>query len=103
MEHNPSTLFVTRSGSPITYSTIQSMFKRLKINTGLKGERISSHTWRHTFAKNYLLNGGDVFSLQRIMGHSDISTTRKYLNLDENEVKQQHDKFNPLDNLDWLI
>ena len=71
----------------------------LKLNTGLKGERISSHTWRHTFAKNYLLNGGDVFSLQKIMGHSDISTTRKYLNLNENEIKQQHDKFNPLDNL----
>ena len=103
MDNVPSTLFVTRSGAPITYSTIQSMFKRLKLNTGLKGERISSHTWRHTFAKNYLLNGGDVFSLQKIMGHSDISTTRKYLNLNENEIKQQHDKFNPLDNLDWLI
>ena len=103
MDNVPSTLFVTRSGAPITYSTIQSMFKRLKLNTGLKGERISSHTWRHTFAKNYLLNGGDVFSLQKIMGHSDISTTRKYLNLNENEIKQQHDKYNPLDNLDWLI
>lgn len=96
-------LFVThKDNRKLTPSAINGIFHRLKVELKLTGEKISSHTWRHTMAKNYLLNGGDVFSLQKILGHSDISTTRGYLNLNEKEVKIQHAKYNPLDNKDWL-
>ena len=79
------------------------LFQRIKKSLGSQGERFSSHTWRHTFAKNYLLNGGDVFSLQKILGHSDIATTKKYIALNDKEIKIQHSKFNPLDNAEWSI
>lgn len=96
-------LFVSRQGTPLSIFTMQDIFYRIKDELQIPGERVSCHTWRHTFAKNYLLNGGDIFSLQKIMGHADIATTKQYLNLNENEVKAQHAKFNPLDNMDWLI
>ena len=58
-----------------------------------------THTFRHTFAKNYLLNGGDVFSLQKILGHSSLASMRLYLNLFAADVKKQHMRFSPVDNM----
>jgi site-specific recombinase XerD len=95
-------LFSSRTKRKMTNSGIDIMFQKLKKELNLTGEKVSSHTWRHTFAKNYLLNGGDVFSLQKIMGHADLDTTRQYLNLNVEEIKMQHAKYNPLDNKDWL-
>ena len=54
---------------------------------------------RHTFAKNYLLNGGDIFSLQRILGHSSLASVRLYLNLFAADIKKQHQRFSPVDNI----
>ena len=67
----------------------------------MQGARISAHTWRHTFAKTFLLNGGDLITLQKILGHSDISTTKQYINLNDSDMKVQNEKFNPLDNSRW--
>ena len=96
-------LIVSQKKSRLTESGINILFKNLKNNLGWTGERISSHTWRHTFCKTFLLNGGDVFSLQRIVGHSDLRMTRKYVDLNDREIKMQHAKYNPLDNKDWSI
>lgn len=68
---------------------------------GLSGKRYSAHIWRHTFAKSYLLNGGDLFTLQEMLGHADIETTKIYINLTKQEVKMQNEQFNPLDNTKW--
>lgn len=96
-------LFITpRDARKMTTSCMSVLFQKLKKTLGITGEKVSCHTWRHTFAKTYLLNGGDIFSLQKILGHADIVTTKNYLNLNEKEIKMQHAKFNPLDNKDWL-
>lgn len=96
-------LFITpRNDRRMTKSCLNILFRKLKKELKMTGEKVSCHTWRHTFAKNFLLNGGDIFSLQKILGHSDIATTKGYLNLNEKEIKMQHAKFNPLDNKDWL-
>jgi len=52
--------------------------------------RTNPHTFRHTFAKLYLLNGGDLFSLQKILGHTTLDMVRRYVNPDTDEVKRQH-------------
>ena len=96
-------LFISKRGEKLTADGLGTVFQRIKEHLHLEGERVSCHTWRHTFAKNYLLNGGDVFSLQKILGHESLETTKQYLSLLTEDVKHQHAKFNPLDNTDWLI
>jgi len=92
-------LFLSQYGIPLTKSGIQQMLRRYGKRTGITGVRCSPHVFRHTFAKNYLLNGGDVFSLQKILGHSSLASVRIYLNLFLSDVKNQHKRFSPVDNL----
>ena len=48
----------------------------------------------------YIENGGDPFSLQRILGHSNQTTTSKYVNMARTNVKSQHSKYSPGERLD---
>ncbi|MCI7448697.1 MAG: tyrosine-type recombinase/integrase [Blautia sp.] len=61
--------------------------------------KTSCHAFRHTFAKHWILNGGDVFRLQKILGHSDLSVTREYVNMFAPDLQMDFERFNPLDNL----
>lgn len=90
-------LFLDRTGEPMKPDCIYRMIKRSGHRAGLRGVRCSPHTFRHTFAKNYLLNGGDVFSLQKILGHSSLEVVKLYVNLAAADVHSQHRKFSPVD------
>lgn len=92
-------LFLSDYGMPLLVSGIQQMLRRYGKRLGITGVRCSPHTFRHTFAKNYLLNGGDIFSLQKILGHSSLASVRVYLNLFASDIKKQHQRFSPVDNL----
>jgi len=92
-------LFLSDIGLPLTRNGVQQMVRRCGKIAGLTGVRCSPHTFRHTFAKNYLLNGGDIFSLQKILGHSSLASVRAYVNLFSGDVKKQHNRFSPVDNL----
>ncbi|MFC1983113.1 tyrosine-type recombinase/integrase [Chloroflexota bacterium] len=61
--------------------------------------RLHAHLCRHTFATRFLINGGDVFSLQQILGHSTLEMVRHYVNLASNHIVIQHQKFSLLDRL----
>ncbi|MPM90640.1 Tyrosine recombinase XerC [bioreactor metagenome] len=45
----------------------------------------------------YIQNGGDLFSLQQLLGHSKLETTRKYVNLSLKDLQKNYEKYNPLD------
>lgn len=92
-------LFLSDDGLPLTRSSIQQMFRRCGKRAGISGVRCSPHTFRHTFAKSYLVNGGDIFSLQKILGHTSLASVRTYLNLFGIDIKKQHQKYSPADNL----
>ena len=96
-------LFCSNRGEKLSVDGLGTIYQKLKEKLNLEGERVSCHTWRHTFAKNYLLNGGDIFSLQKILGHESLETTKLYLSLLTDDIRVQHARFNPLDNMDWLI
>ncbi|TCP54435.1 phage integrase family protein [Tumebacillus sp. BK434] len=66
---------------------------------GIRNKRVSPHTFRHTGALFYILNGGDPFSLQKILGHTDMSMVRKYIQMTSADVKRQHNIFSPLKNI----
>jgi site-specific recombinase XerD len=92
-------LFISGDGIPLTKSGIQQMLRRCGKKAAITGVRCSPHTLRHTFAKAYLINGGDIFSLQRILGHSSLASVRTYLNLFATDLKTQHRRFSPVDNM----
>jgi len=75
------------------------MIRRIGEMANITGVRNSPHTLRHTFAKMYLMEGGDIFSLQKILGHSSLEMVKVYLNLTSSDVSQQHRRFSPMDNM----
>jgi len=93
-------LFVADAGSALTAHGIQQVFRRLTRRERLS-VRCSPHVLRHTFARSFLRNGGDVFSLQRILGHSprSLQVTRRYLDLDDDDLRAVHRSVSPVDRL----
>jgi len=90
-------VFLSISGNPLTENSIKLMFARLAQRSGVK--RLHAHLCRHTFATKFIINGGDVFTLQQILGHSTLEMVRHYVNLASNQVALQHRRFSPLDRL----
>lgn len=97
---NPPTdehLLLASDGTPLTYEGLSHSIKRMGINAGIP--RLHAHLLRHTFAVNYLMNGGDIMSLKRILGHTTLDVTQVYMHLAEAHIKVQHSRFSPLDKL----
>ena len=69
-----------------------------KYNQSRGVERSGIHLFRHTFAKNYIINGGNPAKLQKLLNHKTIEQTMKYVNLYGNDVAGDLELFNPLDN-----
>jgi len=86
-------------GMPLTKTYIETLLKRYAKKAGIEGVRCSPHTFRHTFAISYLRNGGDVFSLQHILGHSSLDVVRIYVNLAQVDIKAAHRRYSPADNM----
>lgn len=91
----PSDLFfVSKDLSPITINTVKDMFRKLKKESGIA--RLRPHLLRHTFATRYLQNGGDLFKLQQILGHTSLEMTKRYLHLSRCYVCEDFDSFSTL-------
>lgn len=93
-------LFLTRNGRPLNKDRVEKIMAYYGRKAGLKGVRCSPHTLRHTAAVRFLRNGGDVFSLQRMLGHASLEMTRRYCELADIDVKRAHMRASPVDNLD---
>jgi len=92
-------LFVSQLGERLSDSHIEHLVHRLAIKAGITGVRCSPHTLRHTFATNYIRNGGDPFSLQQLLGHSDIKTVMIYVHMGGTALREAHAKFSPVDRM----
>jgi len=92
-------LFINNYGQPLKARGILEMMRRCGKRAGIRGVRCSPHTLRHTFAKGFLLNGGDVFTLQQILGHSSLEMVKRYLALCSQEVGRLYRPHSPLDRL----
>jgi integrase/recombinase XerD len=91
-------LFIGRSNKPLKNKSIQDRIT-LYGNMAQINKRVSPHTFRHTFAKFYITNGGDAFSLQQILGHTSTEMTRKYVLLFGTDLRQMHRKFSPIEGM----
>jgi len=90
-------LFVTNRGNPISLNTLKLMFRRLGNKSRVN--QLHAHLCRHTFAINYLMNGGDVFSLKSILGHSSLEMVNRYLHFTSSQITEQHTKYSPMDRM----
>ena len=81
---------------PMTSSGLQQVVRRTMIKAGFEIPKIGPHTLRHTFAVQYLMNGGDYSSLQTILGHRKVQTTMIYAAMSIDLVAQQHHRFSPM-------
>ena len=92
-------VFVTRDGRPLKKRGVEQIVVRLVKKAGIQGVRCSPHTLRHTFATNFIRNGGDVFTLQRLLGHSDIQTCMVYVHMGGKQLREAMLKYSPVDRL----
>lgn len=98
MPDYPSNIvFMTQDRKPVTYDSVKMVFQRLKKKTGIT--RLSPHFLRHTFATRYLINEGDAFSLQMILGHTSLKMTRKYSHLASSYTVKNFKNLSTLDRL----
>jgi site-specific recombinase XerD len=90
-------VFPTRSGIQSSQRNVGRDVRLLGERAGIQGVRFSPHTLRHTFAVSYLRAGGNVLYLQRILGHSSLEMTNRYVrSLGIDDLQAVHDKLSPL-------
>ena len=94
-------VFLSSEGFPISHATVEKLFQRVKHKAEIA--KLHPHACRHTFAVRYLVHGGDAFSLQKILGHTSLEMTRRYVNLASEDVKEKHRRFSPMDNLGFRV
>jgi integrase/recombinase XerD len=92
-------LFVTVDNTPLKVRTIQERIEIIAEKSGIKNQlRTSPHIWRHSFARKYIMNGGDVFSLKTILGHNNWQMVHHYVNLFGSDVFKKHQQYSPVQN-----
>lgn len=89
-------LFPGKNGGALSRSAVYHIVRRCMERAGIAGPKLGPHCLRHSLGKNYIANGGDAFTLKRVMRHRDISTTQQYVNLAMKDVIEQHHQHSPL-------
>lgn len=87
-------VFLAEAEAPLSYAGLRRVFSRLFERAGLPYK--SAHSFRRGFAVAYLRNGGDVFTLQRILGHSTLDMSRRYAQLTMEDVCEVHLRASPV-------
>ena len=90
-------LFCNDYGKQSAVRTYQQLVHNYNIKHNVN--KTSCHLFRHTFAKHWIINGGDIFRLQKIMGHSTLDMTKEYVTLFGNDLQIDFERFNPLDTI----
>jgi len=93
-------VFVKRDNTKMTDNSLMLVFKYLGNKMNFKDVRLSAHTFRHTFCHRLAMSGMSAFAIQKLMRHQNISVTMKYVAMWGNELREQNDKYNPLNTLD---
>ncbi|WZL73091.1 tyrosine-type recombinase/integrase [Clostridiaceae bacterium 35-E11] len=95
-EYPTKKLFLDQNKRPMTENAIKMIFTRLRKKTNI--DRLHPHMLRHTFATRYLIHGGDIFSLQQILGHTSLEMVRRYSHVASSYLISNHKRLSPLDN-----
>ncbi|HZG87311.1 tyrosine-type recombinase/integrase [Paenibacillus sp.] len=90
-------VFLANYGEPLKADHFRKRLRQFARDAGIPDDKqVSPHRFRAYFCTSYLMNGGDLFSLQRIVAHSSLETTKRYVKLDDESLRKQHTQFSPL-------
>jgi site-specific recombinase XerD len=92
-------LFINLLGGPLDRHDLRRTLARIGERAGIQG--VNVHRFRHTFAINYLRNGGDPYSLQVMLGHSTMEMVKTYLALSQADLEKNHRQASPVAN--WKL
>ncbi len=89
-------LFPSKHNASMSPAAFDVMVKKWGQRAGI-AQKLHCHLFRHTFCTRLILNGADIYSVQKLMGHHDVETTLKfYLHFTPEEIEADWKKFNPL-------
>lgn len=91
-DHN---IFITRTGQPIERNSLRHLVQRLGERSGV--QNVTLHRFRHTFAIEFLRNGGNVLELQRLLGHAKLETLNIYVKLASTDLEKAQAAASPAD------
>lgn len=87
-------LFLNNHGGPMTRQGFLKNLNKILLEKGIK-RHITPHSLRHSFATHMLSGGADIRSIQILLGHSDISTTKIYTHVSNEKIRQDYEDFHP--------
>jgi integrase/recombinase XerD len=90
-------VFITSSGAPLTRRDLYHRLNDIGKRAGVQD--VHPHRFRHTFAILYLRNGGDVYTLQAILGHTTLEMVRHYARIAQTDIETVHRRASPVDNM----
>jgi integrase/recombinase XerD len=92
-------LFASKLDRSMTRTKLAEMFNKIGKRAGV--DNVHPHRFRHTFAIQYLRNGGNAYTLQAMLGHSTLEMVKHYLRIAEVDVDSAHRRASPVDN--WRL
>ena len=102
LSHRPSTpehskIFVKDQKTALKYTTARQFFRRLKTQANIP--RLSPHLLRHSFATRYIESGGDIYTLQLILGHTSLDMVKKHIHQTPSKTTYNFTKHSYIDNM----
>ena len=93
-------LWLSEEERPLTESGLKQIIRRIAKRANIEGKKLGPHTFRHTFANNFLDAGGDPLDLKYLLGHSSLKMVENYSKAhQERRALRAHEKFSPVDRL----
>lgn len=90
-------LFCTKGGNKLDIGNFEANFRKYGKSVNVD---VHPHMLRNNFAKRFLMAGGDIYTLSRILGHSSVTVTEKaYLDLTDEDIRKNYQKYSPLSNI----
>lgn len=87
-------VYVSSQGNPFSRDTLRQMINRLRDRAGIP--RCHAHLFRHTFAIEFLRNGGDIYTLQEFLGHTTLDMVKRYLQIVQSDIDRVHKIASPV-------
>lgn len=99
-DEDEMSVFIGRMGEQLQEYGVYEVFRGLKVRAGIEGIRCSPHTLRHTMARMWLENGGEVFKLSRVLGHTTVNITQMYLkDYQSRQAREDQILYSPVESL----